>query len=1565
MPRRFPFLPVHLSPKSSGSKQDQQDSPTPPVPIPIQGPAERTDSYLSVPEDAETECILQQQLLIQDDNRSVRYMEEASMETSLQEVNAAAVFNEEMIEECLSPPPVVVRPNGPIGQRYQSRTESEVVNAPPFERMESASLSADEVLISIPDEGSSHHVMEESVYLQDSSRGAFVRPPLSCSLSSHGAAVEEIASRIDPISEVASQASTTTSSSSPANSTQAVRLLTTTLGLLDPDAIVHDGETASSVNPLHTEAQALHLLFQDMCAPAPSLEAAEAALHVERIRTHGSIPAVTRVELPADPVTVLVRPGQPSKVVLLLTMRTEQQQPALLQAPAHFVAALFRLLIRLVTHETDEEYDNACFRHHPPQHTKANQERIIDLTALRQHSNFKTRSPHTLYNMVRLQCPLQSQRIDLMELIWDHLDFTGVHQPVVPAVARWLGLWSVAGISPRQLSRFLSPAPTPTARLALLAAATTAAGASPRAGWQTPAPRDCFVMGGGTGWTKTLSGLASWPFRNDFGLAMWFRVERFFDEKQYHPITLLSARSDDGGGIEVSLVRIPTTASTTAACTIAVSVFDSEKKHRDQPAHSVTVRGCVLLPRVWYHLGVRHTRSRLKGVFSLSTRQQLSILLDGKTLLTDSLPFPKMEGSSNGESSALLGSVRRSMNAGSHSRLNLHLKMGYGLDGETGAIYIFNDSVSDASFRALYELTGGKARRTSRSPAADVWDARKSRILRKARLLDDWHLTTEDAEDLVLLRGCQTATTTTLSASMSSRKRKSVPEKIETILDVGVEQEEQEETAEFPLPLQRASFSSKILIAWDPKRVLENVAIELHMGAHCKLDGVYSWSLFGAQDVVESLGGVQAFLPVFRSFLSLNGEHELLESETLESIHNQPIASAIPALLDLISAFVRDDANNAKEFFRSGAVDVIVDLLGVSKKLAAMKRMKPTFFGAVCSNTQLSVRLVESLLRFESSSSIYPALETKIFSRLVFNPSLWFDQRIENSSLMTVYLPVLSSLARQCPERVRDCIRIRDLVQLLVHLTQSAQEFQGQQKCSAPIILGILFTVMQSGTSPANFSPFLNFLSVKLGVLGSNSNGSHSSGREILIGACTVLVFLLQLRPVVPNLFASFAHCCGSVQDGAAWILCAMVNVEDDEIRALGIRAISAYLEITSSGPDATLALGNAADQNGEPIEQTNSSAEPTSHTLRSSTRLSQRIAEGLAAMGPGARAIGLMQAKLTARVVYKLLWHFLKCHRYEISSFTYNALLFVITEDEMATFKSLSTYESLKFTLIAETDTVQSGFTLNLEWARKTFSSSGSMSNLTFRNSLATLSVLRLLRYLNDEQKDKWLEDMISLSALNRKNVSFLVGLSDWEPSIFQLISDTLESVRAHSVEDQGGTRIQRESKSGEEESHLMLKLIEKRLDLCLDLYAALLGHLLRSGGEKVLDSVETTASLQRTCVNGTDVLLMVLSRFCSNIFEHGVILEMGSISAEDWKDVNLEQDSVLLRHCARLVTDAILSQGSEGLDMPTAVRSWRSLRHLTEVIAAVVIKSGYVCLLPNVKSSEDQYLTLCSCTD
>ncbi len=109
-----------------------------------------------------------------------------------------------------------------------------------------------------------------------------------------------------------------------------------------------------------------------------------------------------------------------------------------------------------------------------------------------------------------------------------------------------------------------------------------------------------------------------------------------------------------------------------------------------------------------------------------------------------------------------------------------------------------------------------------------------------------------------------------------------------------------------------------------------------------------------------------------------------------------------------------------------------------------------------------------------------------------------------------------------------------------------------------------------------------------------------------------------------------------------------------------------------------------------------------------------------------------------------------------------------------------------------------------------------------------------------------------------------------------------------------------------------------------------------------QAFEAVEKAAALERMSTNGRDVVFLVFSALCADIFNHGTLLEIGSISAQDFREVDIEHDSLMLKQSARLVTDAILSNGTKGLDLPTAVRSWRSLRHLAEIVNAMVAKSG-----------------------
>jgi hypothetical protein len=191
------------------------------------------------------------------------------------------------------------------------------------------------------------------------------------------------------------------------------------------------------------------------------------------------------------------------------------------------------------------------------------------------------------------------------------------------------------------------------------------------------------------------------------------------------------------------------------------------------------------------------------------------------------------------------------------------------------------------------------------------------------------------------------------------------------------------------------------------------------------------------------------------------------------------------------------------------------------------------------------------------------------------------------------------------------------------------------------IVLGMIFNIISSGTSPHDLAPFIHFMSSNLDDVQesaaeggrTNSTEDLDSRRTITVSCCTLFLLLLQVRPVIPGLYESFAHTCGGVQGAASWILMAMVNSTDDTIRSLGIRCVAAYLDVTSRGADAPLSLGSlmqpAASDHGTV------GSDMSSTVRRAATARFSRLAQGLASIGP--RAIVLAPSKLTARVVFKV----------------------------------------------------------------------------------------------------------------------------------------------------------------------------------------------------------------------------------------------------------------------------------------------------------------------------------------
>jgi hypothetical protein len=423
------------------------------------------------------------------------------------------------------------------------------------------------------------------------------------------------------------------------------------------------------------------------------------------------------------------------------------------------------------------------------------------------------------------------------------------HPHLLPPVITLIGILCTARVAVDELLCMLQIAAKPVEsanfidRVLMVKALTVAADGDSQSTFLVgkASPKYFFTFGKSPcGLSRTVTSLPNWPFRNDFGAAVWFRCESF-DQKE-HPI-LLSIASLQGGGVDVSLMPLEDDKTATV---IVVTVRDAGSTEVEQ----AIVRNCVLLPRVWYHLGVRHTRSRLKGVFSLSPRQQISVMLDGKLMLTEPLKFPSTSGQGN-EMTTPPKSFLAGLQLSKLQTQSLTIQFGAHFEGQAGALYLFCDNVSDATLRALYHVTAGtRSGLVKKDPLTDEKCDKNS--LGKAVV----ELNSEDADEVVMAQ-----------EQIPRIKRWS-----SSVVDLS---DADEPESDVPVALSRSALHSKLFLVWDPKRVEQSVAIDLHSGAHATMDNNYVQSSYidGAKDVIASIGGVQALLPIIDSLMSGRIEH--------------------------------------------------------------------------------------------------------------------------------------------------------------------------------------------------------------------------------------------------------------------------------------------------------------------------------------------------------------------------------------------------------------------------------------------------------------------------------------------------------------------------------------------------------------------------------------------------------------------------------------------------------------------------------------------------------------------
>jgi hypothetical protein len=106
---------------------------------------------------------------------------------------------------------------------------------------------------------------------------------------------------------------------------------------------------------------------------------------------------------------------------------------------------------------------------------------------------------------------------------------------------------------------------------------------------------------------------------------------------------------------------------------------------------------------------------------------------------------------------------------------------------------------------------------------------------------------------------------------------------------------------------------------------------------------------------------------------------------------------------------------------------------------------------------------------------------------------------------------------------------------------------------------------------------------------------------------------------------------------------------------------------------------------------------------------------------------------------------------------------------------------------------------------------------------------------------------------------------------------------------------------------------------------------------------ALEETAALQRVFVNGSEVFALILSHLFANLFQNGVT---SLDQRQRPKKMDIEEGeggpSVLLKYTAKIVTDAILSNGARGMNLSAATICWRFLKYLVVSTTAFVTSLG-----------------------
>jgi len=454
---------------------------------------------------------------------------------------------------------------------------------------------------------------------------------------------------------------------------------------------------------------------------------------------------------------------------------------------------------------------------------------------------------------------------------------------------------------------------------------------------------------------------------------------------------------------------------------------------------------------------------------------------------------------------------------------------------------------------------------------------------------------------------------------------------------------------------------------------------------------------------------------------------------------------------------------------------------------------------------------------------------------------------------------------------------------------------------------------------------------------------SRNSTYKSTLKAVSILFFLLQ-KSQVYNLVESLADIFDNANGVASWILCCLVNSFDDEVRGLGIKCLASYLRHAKTATTASKIV-DSSKQAMMTAADSNAGSNPTAMS---------KVKYGIGVMSQSATTMisSVLIGKININVTYKLLWHLLKCHRERLGDASNSALMYLIVEDGSMS-PSASTVPLTD--IILPNNPALGGFRICIEGfaGHVSLGSVSSVSRHCIQNKNGVSTVLRLLRFLGNDRAERWLFDLLAFVLASPESVDVILSCDDWQPALFQMVADVINEIYG---EDKTAAMSpspkvdQRKSMSTGRQSPavdtytLSKPSVRERYDLSLKLYSTLLGHCARKGDEAAFEAIEMAASLQRVDANGSEVFCIILSHVFADLIERGTVpnVEQYEQGDEQRQGSSSAVRNRALKQSARLVTQAILSNGALGMEMTAAVKQWRCIRHLTSLTVAVVTESG-----------------------